>query len=134
MSSPIKVLIIDDEPGVLASLSEYFKRKGYEVFPFSNGLDALKMIEALDGKLDLIITDLVMPNISGVALISIVKKKYPRLPIIAITGWGKHPEALAKEAKGDLIIEKPFSFSKLEKSAKNLLEQYSSLLKQGPEI
>jgi DNA-binding NtrC family response regulator len=116
-----KLLIIDDTEEVLSALCKYFKQKGYDVISASNGLDALKMIEAEKDELNIIITDLVLPNISGVAVISIVKKKYPHLPVIAITGWGEHPEALAKEAKADVVMEKPFKLPELEKAARDLL-------------
>ena len=121
MGSPYKVLIIDDTEEVLSALCKFFKQKGYDVLSASSGLDGLKMIESGKGNLDLIITDLVLPNISGVAVISIVKKKFPKLPVIAITGWGEHPEALAKEAKADLVMEKPFKLPELEKAARDLL-------------
>jgi DNA-binding response OmpR family regulator len=121
MSPAPKLLIIDDTEEVLSALCKYFKQKGYDVISASNGLDGLKMIEAEKDDLDIIITDLVLPNISGVAVISIVKNKYPQLPVIAITGWGEHPEALAKEAKADLVMEKPFKLPELEKAARDLL-------------
>ncbi len=121
MGSPYKVLIIDDTEEVLSALCKFFKQKGYDVLSASNGLDGLKVIESGKGNLDIIITDLVLPNISGVAVISIVKKKFPKLPVIAITGWGEHPEALAKEAKADLVMEKPFKLPELEKAARDLL-------------
>jgi DNA-binding NtrC family response regulator len=120
MNASPKLLIIDDTEEVLSALCKYFKQKGYTVFSASNGLDALKMIE-IEETLDIVITDLVLPNISGVAVISIVKKKYPRIPIIAITGWGEHPGALAKEAKADLVMEKPFKLPELEQAARDLL-------------
>lgn len=116
-----RILIIDDTEEVLSALCKYFRQKNYDVISASNGLDALKMIENEKDTLDIIITDLVLPNISGVAVISIVKKKYPRLPVIAITGWGEHPEALAKEANADLVMEKPFKLPELEKAARDLL-------------
>ncbi len=121
MGSPPKVLIIDDTEEVLTALCKYFKQKQYEVISASNGLDGLKMIDDQLGGVDLIITDLVLPNISGVAIISIVKKKYPDLPVIAVTGWGEHPEALAKEANADVVMEKPFKLPELEKTARKLL-------------
>ena len=78
-------------------------------------------LTAKDAAFDLIITDLVLPNISGVAIISIVKKKFPDTPVIAITGWGEHPESLAKEAHADYVLEKPFKLPELEQLAKKLL-------------
>jgi DNA-binding response OmpR family regulator len=121
MSAIPKVLIIDDTEEVLSALCKYFKQKNYNVISASNGLDGLKVIEEEQEGLDIIITDLVLPNISGVAVISIVKKKYPTIPVIAITGWGEHPEALAKEANADLVMEKPFKLPELEKAARELI-------------
>jgi DNA-binding response OmpR family regulator len=95
----------------------------YDVFLAAIGLDGLKILESEKDGLDLLITDLVLPNISGVAIISIVKQKYPQLPVIAITGWGEHPEALAKEAKADLVMEKPFKLPELESAARKLIEK-----------
>lgn len=123
MPPPYKVLIIEDTEEVLSALCKYFKQKGYDVLSAANGLDGLKVLENQNEALDLIITDLVLPNISGVAVISIVKKKHPQLPVIAITGWGEHPEALAKEAKADLVMEKPFKLPELEQAAQTLLNR-----------
>ena len=123
MGSQPKVLIIDDTEEVLSALCKYFKQKKYDVLSASNGLDGLKVIENEKDRLDIIITDLVLPNISGVAVISIAKKKFPNLPIIAITGWGEHPESLAKEANADVVMEKPFKLPELERTARELLKK-----------
>ena len=123
MGKPYKLLIIDDNEEVLTSLYKFFTQKNYQVASASNGLDGLKLLEAEKDTFDLIVTDLVMPNISGVGLISIAKKKYPHIPIIAITGWGEHPEALATEANADVVLEKPFELPELDKIICSLLGQ-----------
>jgi DNA-binding NtrC family response regulator len=134
MEGKAKILVIDDSAETVAGLHSFFDNK-YEVLTAANGLDGLKHIEENDSDIDLVITDLVMPDISGVGVISIVKKKYPGIPVIAITGWGKypgipviaitgwgeHPEALATEADADLVLEKPFELSELDKSVSELL-------------
>ena len=89
----------------------------------SNGLDGLKAYENDPQGFDLIITDLVMPNISGVAIISLVKKKSPGTPVIAITRWGEHPEALATEAQADLVLEKPIELDKMDNFIIDLLSR-----------
>jgi DNA-binding NtrC family response regulator len=89
----------------------------------SNGLDGLKVYENDQDGFDLIITDLVMPNISGVAIISLVKKKSPQTPVIAITGWGEHPEALATEAQADLVLEKPIELDRMDRFISDLLKK-----------
>lgn len=123
MGSPHKVLVIDDTEEILLSISKYFRQKQYDVLLASNGLDGLKLLEEEKESIELLITDLVLPNISGMAIISIVKQKYPQLPVIAITGWGEHPEALAKEAKADLVLEKPFKLPELESAVRRLIEK-----------
>jgi CheY-like chemotaxis protein len=115
------LLIIDDDENTLESMEKYFQMKGYKVTSTSNGLDALKLIEQRSD-FDLIITDIVMPSVSGIAVIAVAKKLLPDVPLIAITGWGEHPEGLAWEAHADLVIKKPVQLEKLENEALNLLK------------
>lgn len=121
MKRSYKLLIIDDSQEVLEMLCQFLDKKNYDVVSASNGLDGLKLLEAEQEVLDLVITDLVMPNISGVGVISIIKKKYPHIPVIAISGWGKHPETLASEAHADVVMGKPFELIELDKFITDLL-------------
>ena len=120
MEEKARILVIDDSKETVAGLQSFFNNK-YEVMTAENGLDGLKHFEEDDNGIDLVITDLVMPDISGVGVISIVKKKYPGIPVIAITGWGEHPEALATEADADLVLEKPFELAELDKHVTDML-------------
>ncbi len=116
-----KLLIIDDNEEILISLERFLSKKNFDVVSASNGLDALKLLEAATHDFDLVITDLVMPNISGVAVTTIIKKKNPNMPVIAITGYGEEPEALAREANADVVMEKPFKLDDLEDNILKLL-------------
>jgi len=116
-----KLLIIEDNEDVLNTLNKFFQAKKFEVTVAANGLDGLKIIETRGEEFDLIITDLIMPNISGVGIISIVKEKMPQLPVVAITGWGEHPEALAREANADIVLEKPIELDKLNQIISDLI-------------
>ena len=120
MEEKARILVIDDSKETVAGLQSFFNNK-YEVMTAENGLDGLKHFEDDENGIDLVITDLVMPDISGVGVISIVKKKYPGIPVIAITGWGEHPEALATEADADLVLEKPFELAELDKHVTDML-------------
>jgi DNA-binding NtrC family response regulator len=121
MNNPHRLLIIDDNKEILTALTDFLSKKKYDVVSASDGLDGLKLLEKEQQGFDLVITDLVMPNISGVGLISIIKKKFPDLPVIAITGWGEHPEALATEAQANRVLEKPFDLSELDTVIRELL-------------
>ncbi|MEJ5358049.1 MAG: response regulator [Desulfobacterales bacterium] len=120
MKKKKRLLVIDDSKETVAGLKSFLSQK-YEVLTAYNGLDGLKVFESSPGKVDLVITDLVMPEISGVGVISIIKKKYPGTPVIAITGWGEHPGALATEADADLVLDKPFELTELDRHITDLL-------------
>ena len=121
MVNPYKLLVIDDNKEILTALNDFLSKKNYDVVSASDGLDGLKLLETEKQGFDLVITDLIMPNISGVGLISIIKKKFPDIRVIAITGWGEHPEALATEAQADRVLEKPFDLSELDTLIRELL-------------
>jgi CheY-like chemotaxis protein len=70
---------------------------------------------------DLVITDIVMPYVSGVGIISVIKEKTPGLPVIAITAYGKNPERLAAEKQADLVLRKPFEMERLKDHVVKLL-------------
>lgn len=123
MADDRKILLIDDDEETLQALVTYFTKRGYAVSSASNGLDGLKILEQDSQSYVAVITDIVMPTVSGVGVISIIRKKYPHLSAIAITGWGEHPEALASEAKADRIIKKPFELIELEKEIVKLVTQ-----------
>jgi DNA-binding response OmpR family regulator len=122
MDQKIKLLVIDDNREILAGLENFLSKKKYDVVTAPDGLEGLKMIEAEKEGFDLVITDVVMPNVSGVGIISIIKSKQPHVPVIAITGMGETPETLAREANADVVLEKPFDLSELEKWIKKLLK------------
>jgi DNA-binding NtrC family response regulator len=123
LNKKYRLLVIDDNEEILISLKNFLSKKNYSVVMASNGLDALKLIEAATDDFDLVVTDLVMPNISGVAVTAIIKKKNEKLPVIAITGYGEQPESLAKEVRADIVMEKPFKLDVLEKHISKLLKK-----------
>jgi len=120
MTQRPRILLVDDSEVTVEGLKTFLDQK-YEVFTASNGLEALKEFGENEKHLDLVITDLVMPLISGVGVISLLKKQSPQTPILAMTGWGKHPSELATEAKADMTLMKPFDLEDLDRSVSKLL-------------
>jgi len=121
MGQSPKLLIIDDDKHVLANLCYFLNDKKYDVTSASDGLEGLKLFENDQQGFDLVITDIVMPRISGMGLISIIKKKFPDIPVIAITGWGEYPGAFATESRADKVLSKPFELSELDKAINELI-------------
>ena len=123
MAKQYKLLVVDDNQEVLATIDTYFRKKNYIVVTAADGLEALKLLKSEECAFDLVVTDLVMPYVSGVGVISILKKEFPETPVVAITGYGESPEALALEANADMVIEKPFNLENLERSIGDLLSK-----------
>jgi len=113
------LFIIEDDNHVLSMMQNYFEYLGYTIITASNGMDGLKMAES--EQYDLVITDIVMPYVSGVGIITVIKEKTPDLPVIAITAYGKNPERLAAEKQADVVLRKPFEMEKLKDHVIKLL-------------
>ena len=117
-----RILLVDDSEATVEGLKSFLDQK-YEVFTACNGLECLRVFEGNENLPDLVITDLVMPLISGVGVISLLKQQSPNTPIIAMTGWGKHPSELATESKADMVLMKPFDLEDLDQSVSRLLSE-----------
>lgn len=120
MTQKPRILLVDDSEITVEGLKSFLDQK-YEVSTACNGLEGLKVFEENEKQPDLVITDLVMPLISGYGLIPLLKEKSPKTPIIAMTGLGQHPRQLATEAKADMVLTKPFDLEDLDRSLSRLL-------------
>jgi len=121
MANPARLLIVDDNEDILSTFYEFFNSLGYEVKTAADGFAALKILREKPDYFDCLITDLVMPNIRGVGLISIVKNEFHDIKTIAMTGYGGHPGALASEARADIVIFKPVDLFKIERKVAELI-------------
>ncbi|MFZ7112415.1 MAG: response regulator [Desulfatiglandales bacterium] len=117
------ILVIEDDEDILNMLIKHLTYLGYAVLSAADGMEGLKVLES--GGYDLVITDIVMPFVSGVGVVTALKEKHPDIPVIAITGYGKEPEAAALEKKADLVLAKPVRIADLKKHIETLLAQHS---------
>ncbi|HRI88643.1 MAG TPA: response regulator [Candidatus Hydrogenedentes bacterium] len=111
MIKHLKILIVDDDPGVIDLLGAYLESRGYSVRTAKNGRDALVYLD--DDQYDLVISDIEMAGINGFELLRQTRGKYPRIGIILMTGYTEaHPLSEALRAGADGYISKPFSLRK----------------------
>ncbi len=113
------MLVVDNDVDLLDTLVDYLKRCNFDVVGSSSSLEALKLLRS--NKFDLVLTDIVMPDISGLGLISIIKNELAQMPVIAMTGYGDKVEKLTRERKPDYYLEKPFAMDQLVKVIEHLL-------------
>lgn len=92
MTEAVRVLTIDDEPGVRQSIAAYLEDSGYEVGQAANGVDGIRMIR--DWRPQVILCDLRMPQADGMAVLAIAVAEMPQVPFIIISGAGVLGEAL----------------------------------------
>ncbi len=106
------VLIAEDEEITLKHLVATLKKEGYGVTGTTNGLDALRRMEA--DSFDLLIADIKMPGMTGIALLETVKEKSPETDVIIITGFGSIGSAIEAMKKGAAeYVTKPFDLDEL---------------------
>ena len=105
------ILVIEDDRSQLFVLEQYLEKAGYQVISAINGMEGLKLLESAD--YDLVITDINMPYVSGIGVISALKGKHPNIPAVAVTGYGEEPLEAAKEKKANVMLNKPFEMSTL---------------------
>ena len=117
------ILIVDDEKNYLVVLDALLAPDGYEVITKNNAVDALKIIGETD--LDLVITDMKMPEMSGMEFLKEAKKIKPDLPVIMMTAYGTIEMAVeAMKKKAYDYISKPFRNDELRLIVKKALEFY----------
>ncbi|MBF0224124.1 MAG: sigma-54-dependent Fis family transcriptional regulator [Desulfobacterales bacterium] len=114
------ILIVDDEPSIVQSLSGLLSDEGFEVLTAANGYEALQIIESESP--DLVVLDIWMPGIDGIETLKEIKKSNPNLQVIMVTGHGTIETAINATKIGAFdFIEKPLSIDKLIVSINNAL-------------
>lgn len=125
-----RILIVDDEEVVLQSCDKILKNMGYEIKLFQNPDDALLEIKAND--YNLIISDVVMPQMNGIDLFKKVKEIKKDLEVILITGYPNLKEAVSAIQEGVFqYITKPFEPQELRDSVKRALEEIEKKKKES---
>jgi DNA-binding NtrC family response regulator len=115
------VLVVDDEPALREFLEDLLMMERYRVFTANSAKDALTQIE--QKKIDVVVSDIVMPGKSGFDLLVEIKDKYPKIPVILITGFsGKHSPQDIIAAGADGYFVKPFHNAELTYTLRRVLE------------
>ena len=122
-SGGIRVLVVDDQPVILQGMIGLLNLSGYRAEGFTNGLEALRLFADDPEAFDILITDQVMPHISGDELIREVKSIRGGLPVVMCSGYSK-PELLDDfpERNANAFCEKPVLFSELTQLIESLCQ------------
>ena len=114
------ILIVDDEPSILQSLSGLLSDEGFEITTAANGYEALKIVDTESP--DLVLLDIWMPGIDGIETLKEIKKNNPHIQVIIISGHGTIETAVKATKLGAFdLIEKPLSIDKVIVAINNAL-------------
>src|SRR5262245_32251409 len=108
-----RILVVDDEESIREFFEIMLKREGYEVVTASNGREALEKLKK--AKVDLILSDIQMPEMSGLELLAAVKELDPELVVIMITAFGSTETAVEAMKLGAYdYVQKPFKIEEIK--------------------
>ncbi len=116
MNNLNKVLIVDDEETLTWSMAKSLSKDKdkYEIFIANNGKEALNLLKK--NRIDLVISDIRMPDINGLDLLVEIKKSYPQTKVIIMTAYGSSDVQKEANRRGSLFyVEKPFEISDIRK-------------------
>jgi two-component system cell cycle sensor histidine kinase/response regulator CckA len=112
-------LVVDDEPSVRRYVSSILQREDFRTLEAQDGAHALQIVHELDGVVDLIVSDIQMPNGDGLSLAHAVGKAFPALPVILVSGN-------AKPDIGFEFVQKPFLPATLMKAVRKVFAHKSN--------
>ena len=125
---PAKILVVEDEPAMVAGLRDNFEFEGYEVITARDGIEGLE--RALDESPDLVVLDVMMPRMSGLEVCKQLRAKRASLPIIMLTARGQEVDkVVGLELGADDYVTKPFSIRELLARVKSVLRRTAVLPK-----
>jgi two-component system alkaline phosphatase synthesis response regulator PhoP len=123
-----RILIVEDEPNMVAGLRDNFEYEGYEVITAPDGAAGLE--RALNTSPDLVILDVMMPRMSGLEVCKEIKSKRPAIPIIMLTARGQEVDkVVGLELGADDYVTKPFSIRELLARVKAVMRRAQTLPK-----
>lgn len=114
-----RILLIDDDPSVRRVIRRLLESDGYQVLDAADGEIGLEMYR--QEPVDLVITDVVMPNVYGLEVIRQLRRESSEVRIIAITGYAPSRLTLARELGADLTLTKPVEMADLLKAVQKAL-------------
>jgi len=115
------VLLVEDNGGVRAFAAEVLSQAGYDVRSARHGVEALELMRKYESSIDVVVTDVVMPEMGGRTLVEQLRKRRPQLPVLYITAYTDDASMIDEvKATGARLLEKPFTASQLAEAVASL--------------
>jgi CheY-like chemotaxis protein len=117
------ILLVEDQPHVLALSREFLSTLGYSVLTASDGEQALQLARQFPGTIDLLLTDVVMPGMNGRELALRLKQERAAIKVLYVSGFSDQVFSQRAPDAGDDLLEKPFELEELAARIRRILTQ-----------
>jgi CheY-like chemotaxis protein len=124
-----RVLVVDDDEGVRCVAAAIVEELGFKVLSAATGREALQILAA-DPRIDLLLTDIVMPEMTGVELARQVRERYPDLPILFASGYAD-VRTFGEELETETVLKKPFRIAEVAARLREVIEQRQAAAGDG---
>jgi len=116
------ILLVEDEEGLRSLNARGLRSRGYSVIEASNGIEAMEALEEKNGAVDLVVSDVVMPEMDGPTLLKTMRGRNPDLKIIFVSGYAEDAfEKSLPENQQFAFLPKPFTLSQLVAAVKETM-------------
>lgn len=121
-SSPVRILLVDDEEGFVQVLAKRLRKRSFEVLTAGSGADAIKLLRGRD--VDIAVVDFKMEGLDGIEVLKVFKMMAPEMPVIMLTGHGCQAAAADGERYGAAdYLSKPYHFEDLVAKIQSIIER-----------
>jgi PAS domain S-box-containing protein len=118
------ILLVEDEPGIREVAGDFLQRQGYTVLSAMDGNEALRISDAHQNVIHLLVTDMVMPNVGGKELAHRLRRVRPEIKVLFMSGYPEHPAlSSATDETQTTVLQKPFLLDALANMVRSLLDQ-----------
>jgi len=120
------LLVVEDDPSLREVTCRILRRRGFETLDAPGAAEALALLATHGAEVRLVLTDVLMPGMSGGELAASVRRNFPDLPIILMSGFHEDPHVRGLGDEGVPVLAKPFSGDELERAVRARLAPGSS--------
>ncbi len=118
---PVQILVVDDEAASRRAIVRVLERHGYSAVEAATGEEALALLEQTHVPVDLLLTDIEMPGLTGEALVARVRAVWPRMPVLYVSGDAAFASLADEALPATRFLSKPFAPEELAQAIEQLL-------------
>jgi DNA-binding NtrC family response regulator len=118
------VLVVEDDQSLRSIIAQALKRQGYKILEAADGVEGVVLFDKNKQEIDLTVTDIVMPRMSGFELTDLLKPLRPQMKVLYMSGYADHAGLIERNLNpGGNFIPKPFSLEDLSSKVSEILEK-----------